>query len=275
MSGKKKKETRIMKVTMDADEFAKFDKGETHSNKGVRNNKGKLSALPDIAPVSERDLPRRQVVKTQKIYVEKKPSVMQELGREIGYTVLDVTTDALRDPYVRRALWHKAKRFWRYKIKPLFAPQEEPKKDSRQITTQLSKQRQQADVEYQVETVNGNNERIIVTGEQAELMINAMRKKARELASMIYLLSNIVVKDEKTNEECVLEESFIKQLVSDEATRTMRTLIAHRQLLDENTAICFDDWLNGYIRNDGRRIPVPIMIEGKSPTIASEQEMTD
>lgn len=274
MSGKKKKETRIMKVTMDADEFAKFDKGETHSNKGVRNNKGKLSALPDIAPVSERDLPRRQVVKTQKIYVEKKPSVMQELGREIGYTVLDVAVDALRDPYVRRELGHKAKRFWRNKIKPLFTSHES-RKDSPKKALQPSVRRQQVDVEYQVETVNGNNERIVVTGEQAELMIDAMRKKARELASMIYLLSNIVVKDEKTDAECVLEENFIKQLVSDEATRAMKTLIAHRQLLDENTAICFDDWLNGYIRNDGRRIPVPIMIEGKSPTIASEQEITE
>ena len=58
---KKKKVTRIMKVTLDEDEFEKYDKGLTHSDSGLRNESGRLSALPDIAPVSEDDLPRRFV----------------------------------------------------------------------------------------------------------------------------------------------------------------------------------------------------------------------
>lgn len=52
---KPKKETRIMKVTLDADEFEKFDQGITHSDNGLRNEKGRLSALPDIAPVTDDD----------------------------------------------------------------------------------------------------------------------------------------------------------------------------------------------------------------------------
>ena len=68
---KPKKETRIMKVTLDADEFKKFDQGITHSDSGLRNEKGRLSALPDIASVSDADLPQREIVRTETVYVER------------------------------------------------------------------------------------------------------------------------------------------------------------------------------------------------------------
>ena len=44
------KKTRIMKVTMDEEEFRKFDLGITHSDNGIRTAYGRLSTLPDIAP---------------------------------------------------------------------------------------------------------------------------------------------------------------------------------------------------------------------------------
>lgn len=107
----------------------------------------------------------------------------------------------------------------------------------------------------------------MVTGEQAEQLVATMRQKAKELYAMIYLLSNITVKDEKTDSENTLEDAYIKQLLSEEATSTMKTLVAHRQLLDEGTAICFDDWLNGHVRNGDQRIPIPIRIEGSQSNI--------
>ena len=79
---------------------------------------------------------------------------------------------------------------------------------------------------------------------------------------MIYLLSNIVVKDDKTQEEYVIEQAYIKQLVSEESRNTMEMLIANRQLLDEGTAICFSDFLSGYIRNGKQRIAIPVSING-------------
>ena len=42
---------------------------------------------------------------------------------------------------------------------------------------------------------------------------------------MIYLLSNIIVKDDKTQEEYVIEQAYIKQLVSEESRNTMEMLI--------------------------------------------------
>lgn len=268
---KKKKVTRIMKVTLDEDEFEKYDKGLTHSDSGLRNESGRLSALPDIAPVSEDDLPRRTVVRTQKVYVQpKEPTLGQMVKREIKYAIADEVYDAINDPRKRAIIISRAKRFWREYIRPLFSSDE---KDEPRYTTKaeqiMAQKQQQAEVVYQVETVNENRERIVVTGEQAEQLVNAMRQKARELTSMIYLLSNIVVKDEKSDTDYVLEESFLKQLLSEEATNTMRSLVEHRQLLDAGTALCFEDWLSGYIRTGDQRVPIPAMT-GKSESTADE-----
>ena len=256
----KKKETRIMKVTMDADEFEKFDKGETHSDKGVRNDCGKLSALPDIAPVSESDLPQRTVVRTQKVYVKSKgPKLGQMIMQEVKCAIADVAYDAIADPHKRAILIGRAKYFWCEYVKPLFETERKDEPKYRTKAEQILAQRQpQTEKAYQVETVNENQERIIVTGEQAEKLVGAMRQKAKELSAMIYLLSNICVKDEKTDSEYILEEAYVKQLLSEESTSTMKTLVAHRQLLDESTALCFDDWLAGYVRSGEQLVPIPI-----------------
>ena len=63
MAKGKKKETRIMRVTMDADEFSKFDKGETYSKNGIRRKGGSISTFVDIAPPSESDLPQKLFIK--------------------------------------------------------------------------------------------------------------------------------------------------------------------------------------------------------------------
>lgn len=256
----KKKETRIMKVTMDADEFEKFDNGETHSDKGVRNDCGKLSALPDISPVSESDLPLRTVVRTQKVYVQpEKSTLVQIVKREVKYAIADEAYDAIADPRKRAILIGRIKYFWREYVKPLFDTERKDEPKYRTKVEQIMAQRQQqTEIAYQVETVNENQERIIVTGEQAEKLVGAMRQKAKELSAMIYLLSNICVKDEKTDSEYILEEAYIKQLLSEESTSTMKTLVAHRQLLDESTALCVDDWLAGYVRNGEQLVPIPI-----------------
>ena len=55
----------------------------------------------------------------------------------------------------------------------------------------------------------------------------------------------------------MLEQSYIKELVSEEAEHTMRVLVANKQILDKETVICFTDFLDGYLRNGELRIPVP------------------
>ena len=104
-----------------------------------------------------------------------------------------------------------------------------------------------------------SSEAFVVNEEQAELIVAETRRKEKELSAMIYLLSNLCIKDEKSDEERIIEQSCIKQLVSDEATNTMKILTKNRQLhlIDDEIALLFTDFLNGYVRNGERLVPIP------------------
>ena len=90
-------------------------------------------------------------------------------------------------------------------------------------------------------------------------MIEATKEKARELAEMLYFLSKISVKDSKTKEEYALEQSYLKQLVSAEATDTIQKLIENGTVLDQETVIIFSDFLKGYIHSGDKLIPLPLL----------------
>ena len=107
------KETRIMKVTMHPEEFAKFDKGITHSNSGLRNEKGHMSVQPDIAPVSDEDLPLREIVRTETIYVDRDPP-RSGLGPILVHAFTEAVTEVLSDPEVQEGLAKLGKAFWYY-----------------------------------------------------------------------------------------------------------------------------------------------------------------
>lgn len=114
MAEEKKKITRVMRVMMDEDEFDKYDRGETHSNSGLRNETGRLSALPDIAPIEDEDLPQREVVVYQDKYLEpERPTV----GQRIAKGVVNVVFDVLSDPEVQESLYMLASVLWHYKVK--------------------------------------------------------------------------------------------------------------------------------------------------------------
>ena len=123
----------------------------------------------------------------------------------------------------------------------------------------VAAQPQKQNIRYEFEMTNENAEKVVVSGETAEKLVMAMRQKAKELSAMIFLLSNIEIKDEKSESEYMLEQSYIKELVSVEAEHTMRVLVANKQILDKETVICFTDFLDGYLRNGELRIPVPAL----------------
>ena len=102
---------------MYADEFEKYDKGITHSDSGLRNENGRLSTLPDIAPVTDEDFPRREVVRIETVYVETEP-VDNSFGAKIGHTVADIVVDILSDPEIQEGLAKLGKTFWYYRVKP-------------------------------------------------------------------------------------------------------------------------------------------------------------
>lgn len=269
MSQKSKKVTRIMKVTMDKDEFEKFDKGVTHSDSGVRNKSGKLSALPDIEPISDDDLPCRD--NGDEVYVDPFESTA---GGRVVKAVGEIAANVLSDPEVQDSISELIKEFWRYKIKPAIdntihkiKSEKKPKKDLSTSFRKNTTTSNQSTSKY--ELVDKDNNKIVVSPEQAEQLIKMMQEEARRLSTMMYVLSNICIKSDKTNEECSLEQSYIKNLVSDEVNTTIRTLVANRNILDNKTALCLEDWLNGYIKSGGKRIPVSLMIEKAGNTNTS------
>ena len=265
MSEKKTKETRLMKVTMDAEDFDKFDKGETYSNKGIRNSQGKLSALPDIAPVSEDDLPRKTVVPPKiEYYQPKQPSIGKMMMQDLKYSLFSMAKnkiiDTITDPRKLTATWNKLKQLWEdYAVPILFIDDESQPNHHRTAREVLESARPEVNnTSVSISNSKANDRRITVTSEQADQMVIAVKQKAREITAMIFVLSHIVIKDEKTDEESSIEENYIKALLEKETTQTMKELLDQKQLLDKNEAIRIDDWLHGYIRNGDQRIPIPI-----------------
>lgn len=244
MDEPKKKISKPMMVTMDEDEYEKFKRGETHSKSGVRRKDGSLSALPDIAILSEEDMPTREVVKTETVYIQPpKPSA----GRKIAATAGEVALDVLSDPEVQEDLWLLGKTIWHYKIHPKIKGAvsriKTGQKPRRKIkaTDILEMDRQQQIQRAQSRESSAG--KIEVNKKQAEAMIEATKEKARELAEMLYFLSKISVKDSKTKEEYALEQSYLKQLVSEEATGTIQKLIENGAVLDQETVVILSDFL--------------------------------
>ena len=273
------KKTRIMKVTMDEEEFRKFDLGITHSDGGIRREDGKLSTLPDIEPLTENEefyqttyikpAPDTSVVEYNSQSEQKSGiAAVAELASEVAQLVLQISKFLNENPEVVEGIkkgWKKVKGFTisgyqkaSAKVKSLM-----PKNKSNNITPAFQKE-----TVYEVEIVRGDQERITISAEAAERLLEEMRRKAKELASMMFLWSNISIKDEKSDSEYLIEQACITQLLSEDVHKTVEALVANRQLLDESTAQTLSDYLEGYLTNGNRKIPIPAKLEEKtSPTV--------
>lgn len=253
---KKKKVTRTMKVTMDEDEFEKYDKGITHSDKGLRDKKGKLSALPDITPISEDDLPKRTVIKRETVFVEKKePTLLEMLKQDVKFElrrfIVGKAEEFIYNPQKRKEIIENVKGIYRDYIKPAVSGEIKATK----IITKAEETENTHPVESTINSSDNIDAKIVVSEEQAEILLSATKKKAQELSMMLTMLSMIYIKDDKTENEYKLEQEYLKQLTSDEMTKTMKHIVEHQELLDKETVALFTDFLNGYIRHDNELIP--------------------
>lgn len=82
-----------------------------------------------------------------------------------------------------------------------------------------------AGISYEVEIVDQVQEKVTASEEEVLKLIVVVREKEKKVSVMIYLFSNIIVKDEETQEEYVIEQSYIKQLLSDESRNTGKCLL--------------------------------------------------
>lgn len=254
---KKKKVTRTMKVTMDEDEFKKYDKGITHSDKSLRDKKGKLSALPDITPISEDDLPKRTVIKRETVFVEKKePTLFEMLKQDVKFElrrfIVGKAEEFIYNPQKRKEIIENVKGIYRDYIKPAVSGEINATK----IITKSEETETESTHLVEAPIASDNiDSKIVVSEEQAEILLSVTKKKAQELSMMLTMLSMIYIKDDKTENEYKLEQEYLKQLTSDEMTKTMKQIVEHKELLDQETVTLFSDFLNGYIRHDNELIP--------------------
>lgn len=201
--------------------------------------------MPDIEEISEDDLPTREVVRTEIVYEDRYIEPAEPTwGERLAEGTANVIVDILTDPEVQESIGLLFKALWHYKVKPKISSAVQRMKEASKGETKASKlvaaQPQKQNIRYEFEMTNENAEKVVVSGETAEKLVMAMRQKAKELSAMIFLLSNIEIKDEKSESEYMLEQSYIKELVSEEAEHTMRVLVANKQILDKETVKDFD-----------------------------------
>ncbi len=261
-------ETRTMNVTMSQDDFKKLDSGELRSNHGLRDSSGHIKASLDISYISENELSQREAVRTETVYKESPVSspMAQALVRATGAT-MEIWGDILSDPEVKKSVSDLIHVLWHYKVQPKIQDTIDRIKGISQPQPPLSEQVFQTKAEQILssqtivpDSKDTSFEPIPVTNEQAAFLLAKTKESASELTRLIYLLSNIVVKDDVTAEEYSLEQSYIKELLSEFSVSTMTFLLQNRQLgiIDDKTALLFSDVLEGYVSAGQQRISLPI-----------------
>lgn len=261
-------ETRTMNVTMSQDDFKKLDSGELRSNHGLRDSSGHIKASLDISYISENELSQREAVRTETVYKESPVSspMAQALVRATGAT-MEIWGDILSDPEVKKSVSDLIHVLWHYKVQPKIQDTIDRIKGISQPQPPFSEQVFQTKAEQILssqtivpDSKDTSFEPIPVTNEQTAFLLAKTKESASELTRLIYLLSNIVVKDDVTAEEYSLEQSYIKELLSESSVSTMTFLLQNRQLgiIDDKTALLFSDVLEGYVSDGQQRIPLPI-----------------
>ena len=249
-------ESRIMKVTMPKDDWEDYDSGKTYSNKGMRYSEhpGQMTTQPDISPIDETDRPKREIVREKIVYREAS-SNHANIWMIICSTVL---TSAMvlvgTNPSVQKKM-HDWKEKINSKVGSFLGVSSG--KASQQCGTSLPAVSANP-IQVSEKTDAFQTESFVATQAQADAIVAETKAKVQELANLLYLLSRIYIKDEKSGEERKLEEEYIDQLLSEEATSAMRQVIENRQALaiDDETVASFNDFLNGYIRNGAQLIPI-------------------
>ena len=236
---KNETESRVMKVTMRKTEWEDYDNGKVCSNKGMRNkNTGRMTAQPDISPIDKADFKQRKIIRKE---VVPQKFILETLVGAVAGTVIGRLF-----PFAME----KATSFLEKKVVPVLDSiwSDSAKRDMRRQVPSQSTIKTSLALEMED---TSQDERFVASQAQVDAVVAATRKKVQELSELIYLLSRIYIKDEKTGEERQLERDYINRLFSDEAASIMRYGLENRHKLsiDDETAESFNDFLNGYIRN--------------------------
>lgn len=199
--------------------------------------------------------------------IYKESPVSSPTAQALTGATMEILGDILSDPEVKKSISDLIHVLWHYKVQPKIQDTIDRIKGISQPQPPLSEQVFQTKAEQILssqtivpDSKDTSFEPIPVTNEQAAFLLAKTKESASELTRLIYLLSNIVVKDDVTAEEYSLEQSYIKELLSESSVSTMTFLLRNRQLgiIDDKTALLFSDVLEGYVSDGQQRIPLSI-----------------
>lgn len=272
--------TRKMNVTFNnEDEYEKFINGETHSDKGIRTNKGRLSSQPDIEFIDEDEKEDDYILNKDYSTSSTEDGFAVELLKAIVSGLVEglgeAITDIMSDEEKRKVLALKASNWWRGKALPgvmrtwndvrnkvdsgkdLIRTSISGKTKAEQL---LAKKNESIMVSPPiVEKVNENfQDRETITMEEAQQQFDQIKVLAILLADKIKRLSNSCIREsDMTTKDHLIFNETIQELSSQEVMNSMKLSLENSSfMLDSSTSRIFSEFLKGNLIIEDRLVPI-------------------
>ena len=254
-------------VFKDEEEYQKYRSGKTHSNKGLRNEDGKLSSLPDIEELDE-DL------STQDIQV-KVPSIGEQILYSVLEGLIEATKEILSDEENRKAIATLARNWWIGKALPGIRKSADNvkyfvhgvKTGETKVTTIVESKKNKENSSIIVKNdITGNKDKSQknkVSAEEYEQQIKQVQVLAVLLADRIKKLSNSVIDENHiTEEEYIIQQHEIKELTTEDVINTIKLLVNTEGFsLDNPKKQLFSEFIVGNLIVNNECIPIKTIDE--------------
>lgn len=274
--------TRKMNVTFkNEEEYQKFIRGTTHSDKGIRTADGKLSSQPDIEEIYDEYEYEEQYYPIVSEYAKANESVGTRIIVAIVEGLIEGVSEYLSDEQNRAMLASVAKRWWKENAVPGMKTVRDSlnKKISfgrdvlRGITGKTKielimegkNKYENTDLsEITPSVVSATSESLsareniknIIDAEEVHQEIMQIRLLAMLLANKLKNLSNKCVAEFSPEHQRKMQ-SELSELMSEEVTNSIKLMVANQQFcLDEPTERIFVEFLTGNLIVNNELVPI-------------------
>lgn len=289
--------TRKMDVTFkNKNEYEKFINGETHSDKGIRNNNGRLGSQPDIKVINESSTDSESISeydyqqeyrRTSEKY-EEDDGFATELIKDIIYGLVkgvgDIIIETLSDKEKREILasmagnwWHGkvvvgAKKTWSSIIEKFSNGTEiiksgfSGKIKAEQLLSEINERAKTTELSAAnstfvepVEDIEDKSQyRESISLEEAEQQFEQIKVLAILLADKIKNLSNSYIREcDMSPEDYLIRKNTIKELTTQEVMNSIKLLLENDSFfLDNSTSRIFSEFLAGNLIVGDRLVPI-------------------
>jgi hypothetical protein len=250
------------------DEYQKYKSGQTHSDKGLRTEDGKLSSLPDIEEIKEEEI----------IFAPVKEDSEPGFGEKMLYAILEGlyegVQDVLSDEQNRKAIAALASNWWNGKALPGIKKKWDDVKSVVHSAKSGETKAEHINLERikkntSIETVGTQkiddkkeksfqkNKKKISTEEYQE-QVDQIKVLAILLADRIRRLSNSCVDlNNMSDEDYMLRQKEIKELTTNEVMGSIKLLVEKEGFaLDEPTEKMFHEFIAGNLIVNGELVPI-------------------